>query len=232
MGLGAQHHSSTPRSPFGFAWALQHRPRALCWQDEDASNGLSSFPSPSLVAMPARRATRERGGLKCLQETVRAVLLGGGAQRRLLPAVHVAGSAGLPPALPLPRSKRETSLGLHPWGTAGEKGEKCWGSLLLPPPDPTGSCWGLSASPCGAVVVELAVPRFQPRGSVPSCPPKTVLPRGWQVACPQPGTPSSEEGISCPQSPADKEGTVVLGAVAAPPPRHAGRQLVLEENGG
>lgn len=123
VGLGAQHHSSTPRSPFGFAWALQHRPRALCWQDEDASDGLSSFPSPSLVAMPARRATRERGGLKCLQETVRAVLLGGGAQRRLLPAVHVAGSAGLPPALPLPRSKRETSLGLHPWGTAWKRGK-------------------------------------------------------------------------------------------------------------
>lgn len=46
VGLGAQHHSSTPRSPFGFAWALQHRPRALCWQDEDASDGLSSFPEP------------------------------------------------------------------------------------------------------------------------------------------------------------------------------------------
>lgn len=219
MGLGAQHHSSTPRSPFGFAWALQHHPRALCWQDEDASNGLSSFPSPSLVAMPARRATRERGGLKCLQETVRAVLLGGGAQRRLLPAVHVAGSAGLPPALPLPRSKRETSLGLHPWGTAGEKGEKCWGSLLLPPPDPLEAAGGCQPAPVVLWWWSWLCPDFSPGGPCPPAHPKPCSRGAGRSLVPSLAHPAARRGFLARRAQQTKRAQLCSGQWL---PRHRG----------
>lgn len=122
-GLGAQHHASSPWSPLAS--------RGLCCTVPGRCAGrmrtpaTASRPSPSLVAMPARRGACELGGLKCLQEILRAALLGGGAQRRLLPAAcctrgRERGAAASPAAA---TEHGETSPGLHPGAQLG-KGEK------------------------------------------------------------------------------------------------------------
>lgn len=218
-----------PRSPFGFAWALQHRPRALCWQAEDASDGLSSFPEPRGHASTQSSPRARRLEMPPGNSPGRAARRGSAAEA---PACCTRGRERGAAASPAAATEQTGNLaGAAPLGHSWEKGKnagvRCCFLLLTLWKLPGAVSQPLRSHGGGAGCAQVSAPGV--RALLPT---QTVLPRGWQVARPQPGTPSIEEGISRPQSPADKEGTVVLGAAAAPPPRHAGRQLVLEENGG